>query len=226
LISAPSRDPKGPVGSPASDPANWIQVGLVYTLIMGAVWTPQGRLNTVVSLLAAFFILWFTARGGYSAHELGLALPPAGVVATLGAGLLIVIVLAAAGLIVANIVIANPGPTHPVPWNRAWQYAVWALQQQFILQSFFYVRLESLLGSRRAVLAATLLFASAHIPSPALTVMGFIGGLFFCEMFRRYRNIHPLGLVHAAMGLAIAASFPDRWLHHMRVGLGYLTYHP
>jgi hypothetical protein len=48
----------------------------------------------------------------------------------------------------------------------------------------------------------------------------------FCEMFRRYRNIFPLGLVHAVLGLTIAASLPDSLLHHMRVGLGYLTYHP
>jgi len=43
-------------------------------------------------------------------------------------------------------------------------------------------------------------------------------------MFRRYRNIFPLGLVHAALGLTIAASLPDHWLHHMRVGIGYLRY--
>jgi hypothetical protein len=43
-------------------------------------------------------------------------------------------------------------------------------------------------------------------------------------MFRRYRNIFPLGLVHAALGLTIAASLPDSLLHHMRVGLGYLLY--
>jgi len=59
-----------------------------------------------------------------------------------------------------------------------------------------------------------------------LTLMSLAGGLLFCEMFRRYRNIFPLGLVHATLGLTIAASFPDSLLHHMRVGLGYLTYRP
>jgi membrane protease YdiL (CAAX protease family) len=94
------------------------------------------------------------------------------------------------------------------------------------LQSFFYVRMESLLGSRRAVWGAALLFCLAHFPSTVLTLMSFIGGLLFCEMFRRYRNIFPLGLVHAALGLTIAASLPDRLLHHMRVGIGYLLYRP
>lgn len=220
-VPALSLKSETPARSRAAGLANWIQVGLVFTLIIVAVWTPQGRLNTVVSLLAVFFILLFTIRDGYSAQELGLSRPAAGATVMLGGGPLIVFALAVGGLLMANL-----GPSHPVPWSRSWQYAIWALQQQFILQSFFYLRLESLLGSRRAVLAATLLFASAHIPSPALTGMSFIGGLFFCEMFRRYRNIYPLGLIHAALGLVIAASFPDRWLHHMRVGLGYLLYHP
>lgn len=195
------------------------QVGLVFALIMVAVWTPQGRVNTVVSLAAAFVILWFTARGRYSVRELGLAQPVSGVAMMLVPGIFMV-----ATIVVAGVVLHRLGPAQPVPWKRAWQYAVWALQQEFILQSFFYVRLESLLGSRRAVWGAALLFCIAHLPSPLLTLLSFIGGLLFCEMFRRYRNIFPLGVVHAILGLTIAASLPDSLLHHMRVGLGYLLY--
>ena len=136
-------------------------------------------------------------------------------------GAVLVITLVAVGSAMKNL-----GPAHPVPWNKAWQYAVWALLQEFILQSFFYVRLESLLGGRRAVWAAALLFAATHVPSPLLTLLSFGGGLLFCEMFRRYRNILPLGLIHAALGLTIAACFPDSLLHHMRVGVGYLSYRP
>ena len=131
-----------------------------------------------------------------------------------------------ATIVLAGSLIHRLGPSQPVPWRRAWQYAIWALQQEFILQSFFYVRLESLLGSRRAAWGGALLFCIAHLPSPVLTLLGFIGGLLFCEMFRRYRNIFPLGLIHATLGLTIAASVPDSLLHHMRVGLGYILYHP
>jgi len=129
-------------------------------------------------------------------------------------------------IVVIGSAIHNLGPAQRVPWERIWKYALWALEQQFILQSFFYVRMESLLGSRRAVWGAALLFCLAHFPSTVLTLMSFIGGLLFCEMFRRYRNIFPLGLVHTALGLTIAASLPDRLLHHMRVGIGYLLYRP
>ncbi len=85
--------------------------------------------------------------------------------------------------------------------------------------------LESVLGSGRAVLATAFLFSAAHIPSPVLTIATLLGALFFCEMFRRYRSIYPLGIVHAMLGLAMAASFPDTLLLHMRVGLGYLHFH-
>lgn len=139
--------------------------------------------------------------------------------------------LAAGALLVGVIAATGPvtrifGAAQSVPLHRAWQYSIWALVQEFILQSFFFVRLESVLGGRRAVWVAAVLFAIAHIPSPLLTLLSFLGALFFCEMFRRYRNILPLGVVHAALGLTVAASLPDSLLHHMRVGIGYLMYHP
>jgi len=199
--------------------AGLFPVGLVFALIMVAVWTPQGRLNTISSLLAALFIVWFTLRDGHSLQELGMARPASGAVVMLVAGALMIGMIIAAGAVMHSF-----GPPQPVPWRRAWQYAIWALQQEFILQSFFYVRLESLLGSRRAVWGAALLFSAAHLPSPVLTLLSFIGGWLFCAMFRRYRNIFPLGLVHATLGLTIAASLPDSLLHHMRVGLGYFLY--
>jgi len=198
-----------------------VEVGLVFALIMVAVWTPQGRVNTISSLMAALSILWFTAPGRYSIRELGLAQPGRGVVAMLVSGIVMVATIVAVGAVLHRV-----GPAQPVPWRRSWQYGIWALQQEFILQSFFYVRLESLLGGRRGAWGAALLFSVAHLPSPVLTLLSFIGGLLFCEMFRRYRNIFPLGLVHAVLGLTIAASLPDSLLRHMRVGLGYLLYRP
>jgi membrane protease YdiL (CAAX protease family) len=228
LISDVATDPQlvcvqtdGSGRTPAIDLSGGFEVGLVFALIMVAVWTPQGKINTISNLMAALCILWFTVGSRYSARELGLARPGSGVIAILVSGAVMVVTIVVAGSVMHSF-----GPAQPVPWRRAWQYAVWALQQEFILQSFFYVRLESLLGSRRAAWGAALLFCIAHLPSPVLTLLGFIGGLLFCEMFRRYRNIFPLGLIHAMLGLTIAASVPDSLLHHMRVGLGYILYHP
>jgi len=104
-------------------------------------------------------------------------------------------------------------------------YVVWALGQEFVLQSFFYLRFEALLGSNWAVPASALLLGAAHIPNYLLAVSSLVAGLFFCDMFRRYRNLFRLGLAHGALGLLMAASFSDSVLHHMRVGIGFLRFH-
>ncbi|HVO81589.1 MAG TPA: CPBP family glutamic-type intramembrane protease [Terriglobales bacterium] len=203
--------------------AAWLQIAVAYAFIMAAVWTPDGPLKLAWMSLAAVCILLFTVGGGYSIRQLGIGMPTAtATVHILTAG----VVLAAAVPLVARLLHQDLGPVRAFSWHSVWQYFVWALLQQFILQSFFYLRFESLLGSRRAVLIAAAIFAAAHIPSPVLTCITFLGGLFFCEMFRRYRNIVPLGAVHALLGMMVATSFSDAILHHMHVGIGYLSFHP
>jgi len=204
----------------SSESRKLIEIGLVYGLILIAVWTPQGHLNSKVSWAALCLTLLLTGLAPYSLRELGLTRPLSGAGATIAIGILFIVMIATAGMFTRTF-----GPPQAIPLHRAWQYAIWALLQEFLLQSFMYVRLESVLGSPRAVLAAAGLFAVAHFPSPLLTILSFLGAIFFCEMFRRYRNIYPLGLIHAGLGLTIAATLPDPVLHHMRVGLGYLMYH-
>jgi len=200
----------------------WLQIAFAYGLLEAALWTSPGRLDLIWMILTATFILLTAFRGPYSAREMGVTLPSGkATVWIVGAGL----ILAATLWSFAALTGADAAPTHAMPLRTTWQYAVWAFLQQFMLQSFFFVRLESLLGSRRAVLATTILFAAAHIPNPILTIGSALAGFFFCEMFRRYRNIFPLGLVHVILGLAMAASVSDALLHHMRVGIGYLQFH-
>jgi membrane protease YdiL (CAAX protease family) len=108
--------------------------------------------------------------------------------------------------------------------RSTWGYLLWALMQEFILQSFFFTRCEELYGSSAAVWMAATLFSAVHLPSPVLTAATLIGALFFCEMFRRYRSLYPIAIVHAILGITIALTVPDSLLHHMRVGIGYLRY--
>lgn len=202
--------------------AVWLQIAFGYSLLEAALWTPQGRLDLAWMILTAGFIIVMASRGPYSLREMGVTISsPIAITWIVGAGL----ILAVALWFFAALTGANAAPTHAMPLRTAWQYAIWAFLQQFMLQSFFFLRLESLLGSRRAVFATTILFAAAHIPNPILTIGSFFAGLFFCEMFRRYRNIFPLGVVHVILGLTMAASVSDALLHHMRVGIGYLQFH-
>lgn len=194
------------------------EVAIVFALIMAAVWTPQGQWNSLFIISAAACVIAFAVAGPWSSRHMGLTRPWAGAAQILLVGLVLCLLIVAAGLL-----FRSAGPPYAIPWNRAWQYAIWAMVQEFILQSIFFVRLEATCGSRTAVLFATGLYAIAHLPSPLLTFLSFCGGLVFCELFRRWRNIFALGVIHAALGLAIAGSLPDKWLHHMRVGIGYLT---
>lgn len=104
-------------------------------------------------------------------------------------------------------------------------YAIWAFVQQFLLQSIFLSRLLRLLPSTNsAVLIAALIFAVAHLPSPILTLVTLICGVASSLVFLRYRNLYPLALSHAILGISIAVTIPGPVDHNMRVGLGYLTY--
>ena len=202
----------------ASCKRNLSEITVVFGLIMAAIWTPAGRLNSFFSTCAAACVLAFAFTGRRSIAEMGLGRP----LAAVGKILLIGGVLCAV-LWIGRLSLSSAGPPYAIPWNRSWQYAIWALVQEFILQSIFFVRLEPIIGSRRSILAVTSLYTIAHIPNPVLTVLSFPGGLVFCEIFRRWRNVFPIGIIHGALGLTIAASFPDKWLHHMRVGIGYLA---
>jgi membrane protease YdiL (CAAX protease family) len=191
---------------------------LVFGLFETVLWTPRSFWHSVLTAAVVASVLWFSFRR-HPRQELGLVWPePRGTAWILGIGCLVAAALPASTLLTGHPVPANPDWPK---FQNVWPYVIWALSQQFLLQSFFFLRLESLLGARAAVLASTVLFTLAHLPNPPLTAMTFVGALFFTEVFRRYRSIYPLGIVHALLGIAVAYSFPDSLMHHMRVGLSF-----
>jgi membrane protease YdiL (CAAX protease family) len=196
----------------------WGETLLIFGQLEAVMWTPRSFGHSLLIVALAGSVLWLGLRG-HTRQELGLLWPSRGGTGwILGIGCLVAVAIPAGAILTGHPVPANPD------WPRLqnlWPYAIWAVGQQFLLQSFLYVRLESLLGSRPAVLAGTLLFTVAHLPNLPLTLMTFLGALFFTEMFRRYRSIYPLGIVHALLGIAVAYSFPDTLMHHMRVGLSF-----
>lgn len=119
-------------------------------------------------------------------------------------------------------------PGRPVAWVMAYGgYAVWALIQQMLLQGYFLARLLRVVPNPNlaAVLTATI-FALAHLPNPILTPLTLIWGLTACLIFIRSRNVYPLAIAHAIFGICVAITIPASILHNMRVGLGYIKYHP
>ena len=55
---------------------------------------------------------------------------------------------------------------------------------------------------------AALLFALAHLPNPILAPITLIWGLAACLLFLRYRNLYPLMIAHAILGITIAITIP------------------
>lgn len=106
-------------------------------------------------------------------------------------------------------------------------YILWSFVQQFLLQTFVLLRLLRLLQNDKwAVIVAAGLFAFAHLPSPILTIATILWGLAACSLFLRYRNLYSLAIVHAMLGICLVITIPGHVDHNMRVGLGYLIYHP
>ena len=121
------------------------------------------------------------------------------------------------------------GTFHPLyapDFSHVGGYVLWTLYQQFLLQDFFMPRLSSVLSSNAAIGIAAVLFALAHLPNLPLVLATLVWGAVSCALFRRYGNLYALGLAQGLLGLCFAVCVPDVWLHHMRVGLGYLRYHP
>jgi membrane protease YdiL (CAAX protease family) len=104
-------------------------------------------------------------------------------------------------------------------------YAIWAGLQQLILQCFFLARSVRLVPNTTAAAGLSAgLFAVAHLPNPVLTLITLICGLASCLFFLRYKNLWPLALAHAILGIAIAVTIPGNIDHNMRVGISYLTW--
>jgi membrane protease YdiL (CAAX protease family) len=200
----------------------WAQIIIAFLFLEFALWAPSRAIRNRWAVVAAITIVVLVLIDRPSLERLGLRLPK-----TFGASVVLGIGFAAVVFMVILVDLAGGQiPSNPTWPNlqSVWGYVIWALIQEFILQSFFFNRFEALYGGSAAVWMASTLFAAAHLPSPILTTATLIGALFFCEMYRRYRSIYSLGIVHAMLGLTIFLITPDSLLHHMRVGIGYLRY--
>jgi membrane protease YdiL (CAAX protease family) len=200
----------------------WLQLAVAYGLVECALWSSTTADRNRWALITAVAVVALLCVDRLPIRHLGLGLPSlqgTGIVLMAGAAICAVLVIAARGLG------AQLDATTVLPvLSRSGGYLVFALLQEFLLQSFFFTRCEQIVGDSAAAWMAATLFAAAHLPNFILSTFSLAGALFFCEMFRRYRNVYVLGIVHAGLGLTVALCIPDRLLHHMRAGIGYLIH--
>jgi hypothetical protein len=201
---------------------SWIEVVATWGLIEATIWTTS-KAQLRLFWLAASFIVVTTVIHRPKLDELGLTIR--GLAASVW-----VIPAALAVAIAAGLIAWSAGSLHPLfgsqgALSHSSAYILWAVFQQFILQSYFFLRLERLLKSGPvAALLSSAIFCLVHIPNPVLVSVCLIAGWFACEVFRRNRNIYALGVAHGIIGLTIALTIPDNVQRHMRVGVGYYRY--
>ena len=175
--------------------------------------------------MTALYLVVATVFSGEASRELGFS----------GRNLLrssFVVVAAAAIVCCATLwmaarlgVLHAPSGVHEFI-RRFWGYAVWSFAQQFLLQDFFLLRFRKIISGHPglSVLAAAGIFAFAHLPNPLLTAFTLVWGLISCFIFERFRNLYPLGVAHAMLGITVAIALPGSVTHNMHVGLGYFHY--
>ena len=113
---------------------------------------------------------------------------------------------------------------HVILWHRLYTYFAFCLLQQVALNSIVHNRMLSLVQNEWiAALLTGAIFAVCHWPNPVLVPLTFIGGAAMAWMFGRVRNIIPLAVGQAPMGLLLSRAFPVAWHHQMRVGPGYYS---
>lgn len=202
-----------------SRPAAELLIG--FAAIMAVLWLPTREQQIIGPLvLLAPLVLVLSRRPRL--NDLGLGLR--GLVSSAW------ILPAAVALIVASVMVARSlGTYHPLysaNLSHVGGYVLWTVYQQFLLQDFFMPRLTRVLTSNAAILVAAALFAVAHLPNIPLALATLAWGAASCWLFRRYRSLYVLGLAQGILGLCFGVCVPDAMHHHMRVGLGYLLYHP
>lgn len=199
-----------------------LELAVAYVLILLVIWTP-GSIQRLFYIAAVFGLAAILTISFETCDKLGLRLT----------NLLRSLWIALTALLLAGLIILIAAHLHTLhaPHTasrfiaRFWGYALWAFAQQILLQDVFLRRLLVLVPSpRRAALAAAVIFALAHLPNPILTPITFVWGLLSCLLFLRYRNLIPLAIAHAAMGITLAITIPAPLIHNMRVGLGFLRY--
>ena len=183
-----------------------LELALGYGLILLVLWTPRPwqRPLYALTVLVIAGIFWI----GYT-NPKSMGLRTRNFVPSLW---IVALALLISGVSVALAIDFHT--LHPVhgpiaSFKRYWGYALWSFVQQLLLQDFFFRRLRLLLPSAGlAALAAAAVFSIAHIPSPVLTLVTFLMGLAACLLFLRYRNLYPLAIAHAILGVTLAITLP------------------
>jgi hypothetical protein len=99
------------------------------------------------------------------------------------------------------------------------EYTWWGIVQQFVLQSFIFVRMAQILKGRNStIFAVGVIFSLLHAPHIPFMVLTFISGLVCCILFSRHRNIFTLGITHGVMAVMAFSLLVPGVIDNFRTG--------
>ena len=208
--------------NPRSRRRDLIELSGIYSLILIVIWTPRPW-QAALWAVAAITMMYVAYLSFDGLRPMGLC--TANLVRSFWP-----VALAMAMALIAVTLAARFHTLHmpktPLLFLKHYGfYIVWAAVQQIILQWFFLSRSLRLLPDATSAVALTAgLFAVAHLPNPILTIITLVFGTASCFLFIRYRNLVPLALSHAILGICVGITIPGSVDHNMRVGISYLTY--
>jgi membrane protease YdiL (CAAX protease family) len=201
---------------------DFVELVSIYGLILLVMWTPPPWQLALLGL-ASLSIIAVIAASYEGMRPMGLC--TLNLVNSLWAVALAMTVAVFAVAIASRMHTLHVVNTPRWAFEQYGSYAVWAGVQQLILQCFILSRSLRLLGNATAAAAVSAaLFAVAHLPNPLLTLITLFCGLASCLFFLHYKNLWPLALAHAILGIAIAITIPVSLDHNMRVGLSYFNW--
>ena len=102
---------------------------------------------------------------------------------------------------------------------------LWALGQQFALQTVLLRDAQAATSRSAGILIAAAAFAALHLPNPFLGAATFAGALAWCWIYDRHPNLLPLAASHALLTLVVLMALSDEVTGRLRVGATYLDLH-
>ena len=99
------------------------------------------------------------------------------------------------------------------------QYFVWAMVQQFFLGFILSEKIFFTKTCHRfySALAASLIFATLHLPSFAMFGLTFVAGLFWAYSWLKFKRLLPLALSHSLLALVLYAIIDESVLYSAKV---------
>lgn len=200
-----------------------VEVGVAFALIAAFLWAGRRAFPGVTALFAATLIvvlIYSHHRRGESFRDIGFRLD------TFAKASLLIIPFALSGAVAIAIASAHIDgarvPSMLTAVDRAAQFVVLGIVQQYLLVGFFFNRIRAVSKPVLAVILTSLIFAVLHLPNLFLASVTLLAGAVSCFVYQRAPNLWANGIVHGLLACLLYYALPRSITGGLRVGADYL----